>query len=155
DDGHVTSGAVVFGVGARPSGTHLRRGLDTAPPPIDVALRWLDFALVAFIVGGLVVTFLLGRAGGAAAGAATGRVLRWAWRSAALALALGVVVLAREAHALLVTLPRGGTWLDALGQLLTARWGAIWLVREALLAALLIVTLRGRGRRIAYHLAAA
>lgn len=155
DDGHVTSGAVVFGVGARPSGTHLRRGLDSAPPPIDVALRWLDFALVAFLVGALVVSFLLGRSGGAVAGAATRRVLRWAWRSAALALALGVVVLAREAHGLLVTLPRGSTWLDALGQLLTARWGVLWLVREALLGALLVITLRGRGRPVAYQLALA
>jgi copper transport protein len=55
---------------------------------------------------------------------------------AGLAVVLGVALLMREAHGLLATLAPGTSYSDVLGRLVAERYGALWLLREALLLAL-------------------
>jgi copper transport protein len=131
DDGHVTGGALVFGVATRPpAGVRPRGTPGTGGAPLDAALRWVDFTLLALLAGGLGMSALLSRfAGGAGASAARRRLLAGAAWSAALAAALGGVLLVRQVQALQATLPGG----DALARLLGARWGTLWLAREVAL----------------------
>jgi copper transport protein len=147
DDGHITGGAIVFGVGV-PAGTAPRRAPDASPSTLEAGLRWLDFALYALVVGGLVVSLLLlreksaSRVSGGQPPAAEGRVLAGSRWSAGAALALGGVLLVRQA----VALPSEATLADTIGRLLGTRWGVLWLAREILFAVLVaaVVALRGR-----------
>ena len=149
-DGHVTGGALAFGVATRaPAGARGPGAPGDAGPPLEAALRWLDFALLAALLGGLAMSFsapaarrmLPRRPGGACSRAAWG---------GALAFTLGAVLLVREAHA-----------LDAsLGSLLGVRWGILWLVRETLLtglagAALVLLHRPGARTRAIYAVAVA
>jgi copper transport protein len=63
DDGHTTSGVVVFAVGrnAAPSGLSVTAGgtAGIQTRPIDVTLRWLHICLLAGQVGGLAVAGLV------------------------------------------------------------------------------------------------
>jgi copper transport protein len=144
DDGHVTGGGLAFGVATRPPAGARARGVPgTGGPPLDAALRWLDFALLAALVGGLSVSVLLARAGPSARDA-TRPVLLVAASSGALAVGFGGVLLLRQAAAV----PGGG---EALGRLLGARWGALWMVREVALAGLAtaaVVLLRRRSAAV-------
>jgi copper transport protein len=154
DDGHVTGGATVFGVGAAP-GTAPRRAPGAGAKTPDVLLRWVDFALLALMAGGFAMSRVLqaGSAGHASGGdppaprerapagaawtAARGRTLAvFAW-CGWLALLFGLVLLARQA----AVLPGNEPLPDAVVRLLGARWGALWLAREVLLAALAAVGL--------------
>jgi copper transport protein len=127
DDGHVTGGALVFGVATRPPAAVRARGMPgTGGAPLDAALRWADFTLLALLAGGLGMSALLGRVA-TAAGAARRRLLAAAAASAALAAALGGALLLRQAQSLHAT--------DALGRLLGTRWGTLWLAREVALVA--------------------
>ena len=161
DDGHVTGGAIVFGVGVS-AGAAPRPAPEAAPSTLEAGLRWLDFALYALVVGGLAVSLLLlrgksaSRVPGRPPPVAEGRVLAGAVWSAALALALGPVLLVRQAQAL----PTDASLVDAIGGLLGARWGVLWLVREGLLAATVLgalalrATRATRATRAAYAVAA-
>jgi copper transport protein len=138
-DGHVSSGAMAFGVRARPVlGARTRAG--DAPPPAEAVLRWIDFALLAGLLGGLVISLLLERAArdvpAKVVRDARRRVLAGAGWSGGLALAFGAALLIRQAHALLATLPDGASLWDATDRLFGVRWGALWVAREALLVAL-------------------
>jgi copper transport protein len=160
-DGHVTGGEIVFGVGTAPvAAAGDRTARDARPPALSVALRWADFALLAAVLGGLAISLLILRALshgtvpiGVAAGAGR-RVLVSAACGAGLAVALGVVLLVREAHGLLATLAPGTSYADVLGRLVAERYGLLWLLREALLIALagcailLLRDLRGRRTRV-------
>ncbi len=153
DDGHTTSGVVVFSVG-RP-GAVLPIAAGPGSPiasPIDVTLRWLGICLLAGFVGGLgVVLLVLGRAGSArledpvghAIASARHRILTVAFLAAALAAGLGVATVLAKVGAL--SAQTSGSPNDALGHLLWAtRWGHLWLGREMALFALAGVMLAMR-----------
>jgi copper transport protein len=166
DDGHATSGVVVFTVGgaaaaagaipAAAGATPAAAGAGvegTAATPVGVLLRWLGLCALAGLVGCLAVAGpVLGRARAAAApdtvaaGArlARRRLLAVAAGCAAAAVAGGVLTLAEEGR-------RAAGGGRALGQavldLLTGtRWGHLWLAREAALIALVTVLLGIRSR---------
>jgi copper transport protein len=153
DDGHITSGTVAFGVGvtapkvARPSTT-----AGEPPGMLEPALRWLDFSLLAVLIGGIAVALQLALAGSredtavrAELIAARRRVAGVAVVACALALVLGVLLLIRQAHNLQATLPPGSSLPDALATLLGTRWGALWMAHEVLLVWMVIPGLMLRG----------
>src|SRR5215470_14359003 len=147
DDGHTTSGVIVFTVGAAAARGTIPVAASagpagTAATPVGVLLRWLGLCALAGLV----------RAGSApdtvAAGArlARRRLLAVAAGCAAAAAAVGVATLAEEG---LRAARAGGDWTlgQALFDLLTGtRWGYLWLAREAALIALVAVILGIRSR---------
>src|SRR5215469_6582979 len=161
DDGHATSGVVVFTVGgaaAAPATIPVAAsagGAGTAATPVGVLLRWLGLCALAGLVGCLAVAGpVLGRARAAAApdtvaiGArvARRRLLAVAAGCAAAAAAVGVATLAVEG---LRAAGAGGdrTLGQAVLDLLTGtRWGHLWLAREAAVIALAGVVLGIRSR---------
>jgi len=160
DDGHATSGVVVFTVGgaaAAPGAIPVAASAGvagTAATPVGVLLRWLGLCALAGLVGCLAVAGpVLGRARAAFAPdtvaigalAARRRLLAVAAGCAAAAAAVGVATLAVEGRR------AGAGGGRALGQavldLLTGtRWGHLWLAREAALIALAAVILAIRAR---------
>jgi copper transport protein len=160
DDGHRTSGVVVFTVGAAAATGTIpvaasSGGAGTAATPVGVLLRWLGLCALAGLVGCLAVAGpVLGRARAAtapeavAAGArrAQRRLLAVAAGCAAAAAAVGVTTLIEEG---LGEAGAGGdrTLSQAVSDLLTGtRWGHLWLAREAALIALAVVILGIRSR---------
>jgi len=160
DDGHTTSGVVVFTVGAAATpGTIPVASSDgeagTAATPVGVLLRWLGLCMLAGLVGCLAVAGpVLGRAraGSASDAVAAGaqlarrRLLAVAAGCAAAAAAVGVATLAEEGQR---AAGAGGdrTLGQAVSDLLTGtRWGHLWLAREAALIALVAVILGIRSR---------
>src|SRR6516165_241614 len=168
DDGHATSGVVVFTVGgaaAAAATVPVATGAGlagtaavvagTAATPVGVLLRWLGLCALAGLVGCLAVAGpVLGRARAAAAsetvaaGAqlARRRLLVVAAGCAAAAMAIGVATLALEGQRAAAA---GGdrTLGQAVLDLLTGtRWGELWLAREAALMALVAVILSIRSR---------
>jgi copper transport protein len=136
DDGHVTGGAVVFGVGTRPpAGARVAATAGSAVSPLAAWLRWIDLAVLCALIGTLGMAMLLARLCAqrrlaAAAVAGPQRSLRRAALAAAGAgLVLGVALLAREVALLRNGVLPGTGVTDVLG----VRWGELWLVREALL----------------------
>ena len=102
--------------------------------PAAVVSRWIDFALVAGLVGGLTVALLVLGGGGPAA--MRRRVLAFAAACGAAALTIGLAALPLQALVLMAWEPATGPSL-----LLDTRWGALWLAREALIAALVALAL--------------
>jgi copper transport protein len=161
DDGHTTSGVVVFTVGgaaATPGTIPVASSAGeagTAATPAGVLLRWLGLCALAGLVGSLAVAGpVLGRARAApapdsvAVGAqvARRRLLAVAAGCAAAAAAVGVTTLAEEGQR---AAGAGGdqTLGQAVSDLLTGtRWGQLWLAREAALLALVAVILGIRSR---------
>ena len=160
DDGHTTSGVVVFTVGAAAAAGTIPVAASagvagTAATPVGVLLRWLGLCALAGLVGCLAVAGpVLGRARAAsasdtvAAGAqlARRRLLAVAAGCAAAAAAVGVITLAEEGRR---AVGAGGdrTLGQAVLDLLTGtRWGHLWLAREAALIALVAVILGIRSR---------
>jgi copper transport protein len=160
DDGHTTSGIVVFTVGAAAAGGTIPVATSagpagTAATPVGVLLRWLGLCALAGLVGCLAVAGpVLGRAraGSVPDTVATGarlarrRLLAVAAGCAAAAAAVGVATLAEEGQRAAAA---GGEWTlgQALFDLLTGtRWGYLWLARETALIALVAVILGIRSR---------
>ena len=160
DDGHTTSGVIVFTVGAAGAAGTIPVAATagpagTAATPVGVLLRWLGLCALAGLVGCLAVAGpVLGRARAAsasdavAAGArlARRRLLAVAAGCAAAAAAIGVATLAEEAWRAAAA---GGDWTlgQSLFDLLTGtRWGHLWLAREVALLALVAVILGIRSR---------
>ena len=147
DDGHVTGGALVFGVAARappsPPGAP-----GAAPAPFEAALRWVDLVLLLGLIGGLSMAGVLARAE-ATPGAriARRRLLSMAAVAAAGGLVLGVPLLMRQIGRLHAVAPD-----TSLAEVLRTRWGALWNARELLLAALLATVLWLRGRPSGHRL---
>jgi copper transport protein len=135
DDGHATGGSLVYGVGEAPLGAGAADD-GAALSWAEVVLRWFDFALLAALVGSLVMAWVvLPRAAGARADllhAAGDRVLRLGALCALLAVVSGIF---RLGYQLLLLAEQGsGSRLDAgLDLLFATRWGGLWLVREAAL----------------------
>jgi copper transport protein len=160
DDGHTTSGVVVFTIGAAAAAGTIPVAATagpagTAATPAGVLLRWLGLCALAGLVGCLAVAGpVLGRAraGSAPDTVATGarlarrRLLAVAAGCAAAAAAVGVAALAEEC---LRAARAGGDWTlgQALFDLLTGtRWGYLWFARETALIALVAVILGIRSR---------
>jgi copper transport protein len=154
DDGHTTSGVVVFNVGEgsrsalRPSAAG---GGEAVARPADVARRWVGVCLLAGLIGALAVAGLvLGRAGSThpseplavAIRTARRRLLTLATCCAGLGAVVGVAdAVARAAR----QAPAAGGSPATVAQLLAAtRWGHLWLVRELALLVLAVLALRLR-----------
>ena len=147
DDGHATGGSLVYGVGEAPVGAGVADdGAELSWA--EVVLRWLDFALLAALVGSLVMaSVVLPRAAGARAEllqVAGDRVLRLGALCALLAVASGIF---RLGYQLLLLGEQGSGWrLDSgLDLLFATRWGGLWFVREtALVVAAVLLSRRAR-----------
>ena len=152
EDGHVTGGALAFGVRAQPApGPRTTAGAAPAPP--EAALRWLDFVLLAGLLGGIATGLLTARAAKGRIApdvvrAVRRRMLSLAAYSGGAAIVLGGVLLVRHAHDLSATLGADTSMSAVLGRLLDTRWGSLWIAREALLGVLLgaVLVLRGGTR---------
>ena len=150
DDAHFTRGLVVFGVGTLAGAPVVTRPGNSLSA-VEVALRWLNFGVLAALVGALAVARLVllpleaGRRGAtvrAAARRSRRRVVAWALLCSVLALAVGAGLLVWRIVALTGELPKGASVSEA-GQLLLGdtRWGTLWLGREGILLALVGVVL--------------
>ena len=160
DDGHVTGGSLAFGVGAGPvvasSGSEGGRASFSR---VEAVLRWLDFSLLAGVVGCLAVAALvLPRArrsateSRAALEIADRRLLRAGIACAVLAVGAGVARLTWHSHELSAKLGDGGSWPGNIAAVvLQSRWGGMWLVRELALlgvAGVLLSLRRSNGLRL-------
>jgi copper transport protein len=145
DDGHTTSGVLVFHVGAASRATvFAASGAGSSDPPVDVALHWLAFCALAGVIGALGMgVFVIGRAERrdpspllrAALQAARRRLTVLGAVCAAAGTLVGLAIVIAVARRL--TQPgSGGSLAGTLGALLTTRWGSLWLVREIALVAL-------------------
>ena len=149
DDGHATSGASSFGVGAAAVLARHDRGA-AGPKAPDAIMRWLDVTAFALLAGSVGVGLLLTRSAAPAAAVvlARRRLLILARSGAVLALATGVGLLVHQAEVVRPALPGRATMLDGLGQVLGARWGILWAAREIIVAALVCGLALRRGRQI-------
>jgi copper transport protein len=143
DDGHRSSGSVVFGAGVVPAVTST--GGERLPDRWSLLVRWADLAAIMTAIGALVA------AGGVLRplGAAYRRPLLRAQM-----IALGAASLAVVTSALtpLLRVPRFGrslsVWLNATTDTMTGTtWGQLWLTREVLLVVLTVALVIGIGSR--------
>jgi copper transport protein len=141
-DGHFTQGLLVFGVGEGADlGSAVAAETETAIPPLEVFLRWLNFSLLAGLAGAVAVVYLvLAPAGHSPAvehpiASARRRVLRWAVGCGGLSLLVGVGLWLWQVATLMGTLPEGVSVLAVGWQLLRTRWGMLWLARQGILVA--------------------
>jgi copper transport protein len=127
--------------------------VDDLPLPFKAAVRWLNFAGQALLVGSLLFRLIVLLPALAAGGLAAGSPAAWGAqrrRDTLEGAALGALAVAAVAALLVQTVAATGLSLgDALGppmlQVLLTRYGIIWLVRlllMALLAGLLLTLLR-------------
>ena len=146
DDGHASSGSVLFGVGLRPAVGP--SGTDGRPAPDGYTLRWLDLTALLLVGGSLTV------AGSVLGGPTTPPGVQRRARLVG-AWAAGAAVVAGAVAPVLLTRSGGdsfGVRLRASAELLTGTtWGHLWLVREAALVVVLAAVVRwsgaGTGRR--------
>ena len=152
DDGHTTSGAVVFNVGGGSGTLRIVDGAGEAVArPADVARRWLGVCLLAGLIGALAVAGLvLGRPGEAHSAGPLAVAIRTARRRlltlAAACAALGAVVGVGDvvAEAARQEAGAGGSPTTVVALLTATRWGQLWLVQEAALLVLALLILRLR-----------
>ena len=154
DDGHPSSGTVVFSVGAA-DGPLTVDASNTATTPLDVARRWMALSLLAGLIGGLAVTGLvLARIDsdetspvGVAARLARRRILWVAGWCAVSGAVVGGIDAIEQARRLSTP---AQPWTSAVDDLIfSARWGHLWLAREAVLLLLvpIVFTIRARDSR--------
>jgi len=140
-DGHFTQGLLVFGVGEGVDvGAAARTEVRPSLPWPEVLLRWLNFGVLAALVGALAVAYMVLAPGAAPpevrelVGLARQRDLRWAAGCSGLALLVGLGLLSWQIATLTSTLPEGVSALSVAEQLVgQTRWGALWLARQAIL----------------------
>jgi copper transport protein len=135
DDAHVTAGALAFAVGGGISAPTAGRDPPSASPGLlETMVRWLGFALLAGLIGGLAVAILVITAAAPLERART-RALRLAFTCGVLSVPAGLLLALVQAEAVAAASPDGTPLSAALGRLLsTTRWGSLWISREALLA---------------------
>ncbi|MDJ0350527.1 CopD family protein [Cryobacterium sp. PH29-G1] len=133
EDGHSSSGSVLFGVGTRPA-VVASATADTPAAP-ELLLRWIDLSAIMLVIGALAVS---GRVFGSMG--ELGNIPRR--RSIFIGtLSAGVAVISGAIAPFLLTHRSGsslGVWFDATSAtLIDTPWGNLWLAREF---ALVIVT---------------
>ena len=142
DDGHTTSGLVVFTVGNPPRspGGSVLQADETGGdiPPQDVVRRWLSLCLLAGLIGGLAFAGVVLRpvgsgAVGPAVDDARRRVITLAAGAGSLAALVGFVDLVSQVRQ---TGAAGSSMSTVLTLVSDTRWGHLWLAREAVLVAL-------------------
>lgn len=139
DDGHVTAGALVFGVGDLPAPLGGTQTIEPGSRTAETATRFAWFALGAGLIGALVVLRLLAsaRTRSGPCERAARRLFALGALSAAGAILAGAALAVLEARAAAPGLPL----LDSLGRLARTRWGVLWAAHEATLAAGIAVCL--------------
>jgi copper transport protein len=148
-DGHVTGGAITFGVKVQPRPVVSAGAVPgTAVAPLKAWTRWADLVLLCAVCGALLIAWLLTR--GPDFERPRRRVLGTAAAASAAAVLLGVVLFARELQDLRTSVAPGAP----PGDLLTTRWGILWMVREALFGALVALALLLRRRSSTVRFAA-
>jgi copper transport protein len=155
DDSHVTGGSFAFGVGDGPAVASPGSDSDGAGfSRVEAALRWLDFSLLAGLVGCLAFAALvLPRARRSvvsreALAIAGRRLLRAGLACALLAVIAGLLRLAWQAQEL-SNLGGGSAWIGGVADIVVgSRWGWAWIVRELALLGVLgvLLSLRPLGR---------
>lgn len=146
-DGHDTQGYVVFGVGSTADlNTAVIHEVQTAVPWTEVALRWANYGLMALVIGAVVVAQgVLPRAQRRAVFTecyqpAHRRILKMAHYGALGSLIVGLGLYLYQLARLLANLAAEATWLGTGWALLAdSRWGWLWLGRQAVFAALVIL----------------
>lgn len=138
-DGHFSQGLLVFGVGdveqlaATPQVAN-----PSAPAPVEITLRWLNYGFLAGTIGGLALVGM-----GLPLLPSVHRRLLWfiGW-CIGCALLVGLGLLAWQTVALFGSTPEGA-WSPSSSWLVISqtRWGMLWLLREGLLVLLLGITL--------------
>jgi copper transport protein len=132
DDGHLTTGTIVFGVG-RPATAAASSSPGT--PPTDALLKWLAFSFSALLLGGLAVSTAVLRP----VAPRLGRSLRRADRGVLTLSVVGalgavvcqLVVIERAVHGM-----RGVSWADANRLVASTRWGTLGVLEVVLLLVL-------------------
>src|SRR5262245_2188838 len=145
DDGHTTTGVVVFSVGSAkaPALAALGTAGDSSSG-VDVVLRWMSLCLLAGAVGGVAVARIVLQPAArdpalrTRARRAHGRVLRFSSWCASGAAVLGVAVLLGEAVKA-ASLTQETWWTRGIGNVLAARWGHLWVAREIAVIGLAVV----------------
>jgi methionine-rich copper-binding protein CopC len=131
DDGHLTSGTMVFGVG-RSAAAASTRTKAPATPPADALLHWLAFAFDALLLGGLAVSVAVLRPVAMRVGsqvrAADRGVLILAVSGALGASLCQFVLIGRSAAGV-----RGMSLPAAMRVVASTRWGALGMVEIGLL----------------------
>ncbi|WP_426594675.1 copper resistance protein CopC [Cellulomonas sp. McL0617] len=150
DDGHTSSGTVVFTVGAPTAAPAPTFGAATGPTLSAVLLKWARIAALAALVGALAVLGIVaGLAEPPPLVAVTVRTTRnrlflMGIGAAALGAVVGLADLIEQGRLLR---PRDGSWVSTVGSLLGAtRWGHLWLARELVLLAVLAILVGARSR---------
>jgi copper transport protein len=147
DDGHTTSGNVVFGVGVA-AAAH-RAAADQAGPSLaEVGLRWLRFSCIALLLGGMAVGLVVLRGtkdpSVTAAAAARRRVLTVAATGGGLAAIVGLASGVRQLWTLSSSSGLGAPRPGLVGDLLLTRWGCLWCIEEIALVVLALIALACR-----------
>lgn len=145
-DGHFSQGFTTFSVGqntgAPPRPSIAATSFSALPSWVEGGLRWANFFFVASLVGALaivqfVLTSVTAQATALAAAAQYAlrrRILRWAAGCAAGAWLIGLGLLAWQIASTQAALSVNVTWSVQTWSMLTqTHWGALWLVRQALL----------------------
>jgi len=145
-DGHFSQGFTTFSVGqntgAPPRPRIAATSFSALPPWVEGGLRWANFLFVASLVGALaivqfVLTSVTAQATALAAAAQYAlrrRILRWAAGCAAGAWLIGLGLLAWQVASTQAALSVNATWsVQTWSMLMQTHWGALWLVRQALL----------------------
>jgi copper transport protein len=148
DDGHTSSGTVVFSVGASNGALAPGpAGSGSSGTGLDAARRWLGLCALAGVLGGLAVAGLvLGRMTAPGVDVVRRGILAGVIGCAVLSAAVRVVDAVVQARRLA---PSGRGWVATLGDLLaSSRWGHLWLAGEATLLILIpvVVALRARNK---------
>ncbi len=144
NDGHVTGGALVLGLGAA-AGPVVRPAPASGASTADSVLRWIWLACLLAVIGvagfALVVRSLrVPPAVERPRIQALSRVALVVAPAAGIACVIGVAVLLREA----ASVPGDGSLAANAATLLGERWGLLWLAAEVLFAALILLGLRVR-----------
>ena len=135
EDGHTTSGSLLFGVGIRPDA--VPSAASSLPGWPTLLVRWLDLGALMVALGAVAVSgSVLARSAAIVPGART--------RAIALGAAACLVGLASSVVTPFLRTPRGaegvGSWVDAVLSGLTGTpWGRLWLLHGLALAAAAVV----------------
>lgn len=143
EDGHSSSGSVLFGVGTRPAGVASAVGGIPAAP--ELILRWIDLSAIMLVIGALAVSGRVLGSMGERGNAPRRRAIFIG------TLAAGVAVISGAITPFLLTQRGGsspGAWFDATSATLTGTpWGHLWIAREFTLVIVTGALYRANGTR--------